>query len=785
MKAYLTPTYLTTASILLLLLILSGCSATRYLNDDQALVKKVNLVGINKEYEEKVYSYVQKDVRPNSRFNLALYNLVNTRHGKYRTDKIRKIGEAPNILDSSLVEISRVQIEKYLQTKGFFKAKVTSDIEVKDKKAYLTFTADKGPLFRVRNFTYVIPDSAVKKLYEANRQSFTHIRENKRYDADTLAYEREQIYQMMKDHGYYDYLRQYVRFSVDSNLNSSQADLKLFIDNPPGKEHHQVYTINNTYFMIHDTDGKNHRHSDSTVVDSQYHFVDYSTRFSSRKLSKYIFLKKGDLYNTTNESLTYNRLYELNVFKNLAITYNKSADSTLHELDPSIEATPLKRMSNRIEGEYTFNSGRSGFNIGDTYTNRNLFRGAEQLEIKFKYGILFDNLAGKAFSSVYNRDLELGAKLTFPRLIIPFFNLDMNRNGVPHTTISSSVQLFDQRSAFKNRIFINSISYDWVETQYKLHSLTPISLEYRNGSFDPAFRDSLQKQGYELYIRTNDRRYFSVGSQYTFTYNAIRLLTYDNFLYAKVNIDAAGNLIGLLSRGLGLKRDANGDRTIFGLPYLQYVKTELDLRYYLSLGGEKQLVMRLNPGVGYPYGNSEILPFEKNFYAGGSSGVRAWQARTLGPGNYNRSVIADEDTRRNLRGLDQLGEIKLEGNLEYRFKILNNLLGAKLKGATFTDFGNLWRVRETADNPGGEFKFNKFLGQLAIGAGAGLRFDLEYFVLRFDAGIKVKDPQFTGKDQYVLKYFFNSKEFKERYAQTNAPDRYNFIQYNFGIGMPF
>ena len=251
----------------------------------------------------------------------------------------------------------------------------------------------------------------------------------------------------------------------------------------------------------------------------------------------------------------------------------------------------------------------------------------------------------------------------------------------------------------------------------------------------------------------------------------------------------AGNSLGLLNQIIKFDRDTDGYRRILGLPYQQYIKTEIDLRYYRSLGGERQLVARINPGIGIAYGNSDQLTFEKNFFAGGSSGVRAWQARTLGPGNYNRAVLGSDgkaDTLRlNLRNLDQLGEIKFEANLEYRFKIADNILNAKVKGATFADFGNVWRREKAVENPGGEFRFNKFLNQLAIGVGAGLRFDLNYFVFRLDAGFKVKDPQFTGSDQYVIKYLFNKKDFKQEYKATHRPDIYRFVQYNFGIGMPF
>ncbi|SDM99906.1 Outer membrane protein assembly factor BamA [Daejeonella rubra] len=750
----------------------------------------MKLVGVDKQFSETALTFVQSDIRPNSRQNLALYNIFNTSKGKYRTDRIKAIGEAPHVLDSSLMEISRVQIEKFLASKGYFNAKVKSDLKVEKQKAEIVFTADVGPEFKIRDISYEIEDTTVSALYLANRNKFSRLKEGKRFDSDTLAYEREQIYKLMKQHGYYDYVRQFVRFDVDSNLLSSEANLRLFLANPANKTAHQTYNIDNSLLTISTSNGVSDAlKADTVVVDSQFHFVDYSGKFDAKPISRYIYLKKNDLYSIDNEEITYDRLYDLNVFRNLKIEYQKSGDSTF-KLLPNYTITPLKRMSNRIEGEYTFNSGRNGFNIGNTYTNRNLFGGAEHLEIKAKYGIFFDaNGSGNVFDRIFSRDLQLGANLVIPKLLVPFNIPAMGRNGIPRTTISSSFQLFDQRQAFSSRVFINSITYDWVETKTKLHSLTPINIEFRKGKLDPVFKDSLIQRGFELYVRTNDRRFFNLGSQYAFTQNAIKLNTYGNFFYFRGSLDAAGNSLGLLNKIVNFNVDKDGFRTVMGLPYQQYVKTELDIRYYRSFGGEKQLVARINPGVGIAYGNSDQLTFEKNFFAGGSSGVRAWQARTLGPGNYNRAVLGSDgkaDTlRANLRNLDQLGEIKLEGNLEYRFKIADNILNAKVKGATFADIGNVWRRKRTVENPGGEFKFNQFLGQLAVGVGAGLRFDLNYFVFRLDAGIKVKDPQFTGSDQYVIKHLFNKKQFKLDYAETHRPDIYRFVQYNFGIGMPF
>jgi len=760
------------------------------LSDDQALVKKVTLDSVDKEFSVKALTYVQNDIRPNSRLYLALYNTFNTKKGKYRTDRIKAIGQAPHLLDSSLVEISRVQIEKFLATKGYFKAKVKSDIKVENKKAEITFTANQGPLFKIRNIKYEIADSVVSALYMSSRDKFTRMREGQRYDSDSLAFEREQIFRLMKQNGYYDYVRQFVRFDVDSNTYSSQADLILYLANPVDKPAHQVYTIDDSFITIRNSNGlTDSLVKDTVVVDTQYRFVDHSRKFDARPISKFIYIKKGEIYNVDKEDLTYDRLYDLNVFRNVKIDYAKTSDST-NRLRPIYDISPLKKMSNRVEGEYTFNSGRNGFNIGNTYTNRNLFGGAELLEVKARYGLLFDTKAdGNLLDKIFSRDLQLGVNLVIPKLLVPFPIPTIGKNGIPHTTISSSLQLFDQRQAFSSRVFINAITYDWLETKYKMHSVTPINIEFRKGKLDRVFMDTLRQRGYELYVRTNNRRFFNLGSQYAYTLNTIRLPTYSNFIFFRGSVDAAGNTLGLLNRIVKFKTDDAGDRTIFGLPYQQYVKTEVDVRFYRSLGGEKQFIVRLNPGIGVPYGNSQQLTFEKNFFAGGSTGVRAWQARTLGPGNYNRASLGTggkaDTLRANLRNLDQLGEYKLEGNLEYRFTMAENFLNAKVKGAGFVDFGNVWRKKETPENPGGEFKFNKFLGQLAVGTGIGLRFDLNYFVFRLDAGIKVKDPQFKGSDQYVIRYLFNKSEFRDRYEVTNFPDVYRFVQYNFGIGMPF
>jgi len=772
------------ASIALLLILSVSCRSTRLLDDGQALVTKTEITGIDPSLEEQAHAYIPVDIRPNSRINLFIYNLANAKKGGYRKEDIRNVGEPPHILDSALVDFSTQQINRYLRSKGYFNASVSNDIVTKGKRAHVFFRAVPGEPFTLRNVAVDIADPGLAQVYEEARLGFSRIKSGVRYDEDSLVVEREQIYHLMRQAGYFDYLRQYMRVDVDTALQNNQADLKLIVDNPEGRAAHTQYVIDSSFVTIrHDRPELNLDRPELARLAGDLYFEDHTGRFRSAPIDRYLFHRQGDRYNVDMEDLTYDRLYELNGFRSVKITYDKP---DTNRLNVHYELVPRAYMGNQTEGEYTFNAGMSGFNIGNTFTHRNLFGGLEQLEVKLRYGVLFDSrLSGNLFDRVFNNDFQAGVNITVPRLITPFDVPPVGTNGLPRTIFSVNIQAFDQFQTYSNRYFSGTLSYNWYSSRYRQHTLTPLVLEYRYGQLNSEFAENLIKNGFLLYVRSNNRAYFGLGSQYTYTINAAKLSWLEDFLYFRGALDLSGNVLGLASQVVNFKRNEDGEKEVLGVPYLQYAKAEVDLRYYRYLGGDRQLVVRLNPGVALPYGNnSSLLIFEKSFFGGGMNGMRAWQARTLGPGNYNREVL-DPGLRLNLRNLDQLGEIKLEGNVEYRFKLVNDIFGAKLKAATFADFGNIWRIRENELNPGGEFKFDKFLGQIALGAGAGLRFDLDYFVVRLDAGMKVRDPQFEGTKQWVISELFNSREFKEQYRLTNAPDRYNFIQYNFGIGMPF
>lgn len=776
--------YFLYASIGFLLLIFSACRSTRFLEEDQSLVVRTEVDGLDSELKEQAEDYIPAGVLPNSRLNLFLYHLANTSSGKYKTQNIRKIGEAPHILDSALVDLAALQINRFLFNKGYLNAQVQDSISFKGRKAAVHFQVDTGRPYTIDRILLDIADPSVATLYLQNKQKFSSLRPGIQLDIDSIAAEREGFFTFMRSQGYYDFTRQHMHVDIDTTIGQYRVDLQVNIDQDVGRKQHIKYQIDSSFIQIkHQDPRRNLTEPRISVQPGGMVFQDYTGSFRPRALARHVFHQQDDFYNLSLENLTYDRLYELNSFRSVKIDYTKT-DS--NKLQVHYELIPRALMSNQIEGEYTFSGGMSGFNLANTFSHRNLFGGSEQLDIKLSYGLLFDaRMDGGLLDRVFNNDFQIGVNVTVPRLLTPFGLWGMGQYGLPRTTFSSTLQIFDQLLTYHNRYAVNTMTYHWWSSRFQQHQFSPVVLEYRLGRLNSSFAQELIDQGYLLYVRSNNRAYFGLGSQYVYTYNAPRLNRLEDFFYMRSALDFSGNLLHLASQLFPFRENSDGEKELFGAPYLQYAKLEGDFRFYKHFGRNRQLIFRFNPGIAIPYGNnSSMLIFEKSFYGGGMNGMRAWQARTLGPGNYNRKDL-DPALRMNLRNLDQLGEIKLETNLEYRFRILNNLWGAKVNGAAFTDMGNIWQLKDQQLTPGGSFQADKFLGQIAIGAGAGLRFDLEYFVLRLDVGAKVKDPQFEAGDQWVIRKWFNGKTFKENYAVTNAPDRYRFVQYNFGIGMPF
>ena len=773
------------------MIFIQACSLTRRLNDNEALVRKVTINGVDKEFAEAASNFVDKEQQPSSWFSIQIYNIFNKRSNE------KSFVDSPSILDSTLVEFSRIQIERFLKNKGYIKAKVSNTIKIKRKKAQIIFTAAEGPMFRIRKNQDSIPDKNVANLYHVNRPRFSHIEPGGRFDTDSLAYDRDEFYMIMKRNGYYDFYRQYINYNYDSTFNSSVVDLKITIDNPVGSLAHKIYTINNTTITIANSAGETFGNADTTIIDSQFRYIDYSKKFRPKTVINYVFQKKGQIYDIDKQTLTTSRLSGLNVFRNVPNPIYDTLKDGSNRLNTRIDIIPLKQMTDRIEGGLLVNGGKYGYNIGNTFTERNLFKRAAILQIKTDWSVLYDrNTLTANPTGIENQSLRLGGNLIYPFIITPFNFPILGKYGVPHTTFSTNYQLYYQRDLVQRSSYSTSITYDFAETADKLHILTPIDFEFSKGVISDQAKRELNNANLYAYSFLIGRTLFTSGSAYTFRYHANKLNSYSNFTYFQGNIDVGGNTLYLLSRLFNTVKDSVGERTFAGRTFAQYVKGEIDFRIYKNVGEEKQFIFRLNTGIGVPFANSNTKSwiFEKEFYVGGSNDMRAWLPRTLGPGQFNRATYygtgTDNDKlRSSLKYLDQYGEIKIVSNIEYRYKIANNFFGTKLRGAFFTDLGNVWRLDDQVNQPNAALKLNSILQSSAMDIGTGLRLDLNYFVFRLDAAFKFKDPQFIGTNQWVLinhyDELFRAGAFKNNYKATNSGDTYNFMQLNFGIGMPF
>src|SRR5690606_17543096 len=405
------------ASITFLLLFFESCRSAKYLEEDQALVTKVDLEGFPTHLKESAYQYISNEIRPNSALNLTIYNIFNTKSGKYKTENIRSVGEAPRVLDSSLVELSAIQIQRFLQTRGYFRAKVTPDISVNNKKSKINFLATPDSLFRIGTITTNFDADYVSQVYQNSVKNKSNLQSGKPYNVNDFGELRESLYDAMRNEGYYDYLRQYMRIAVDTNRNAETADIEIQVS-VPDSTILKPYRINDVSVRINNYDGNNSNAGVIADTTSGIEFLDYSSRYKLKPLSRYMYLREGERYSLENENLSYDRLYEMNGFRSVKINYEKEGDSLLNV---NYELTPRSLMSNQVEGEYTFSSGMSGFNVGNTFSHRNIFGGSELLELKLKYGVLFDpRLSGKLSEKIFNNDFQAGVSLVIPRMLLPF-----------------------------------------------------------------------------------------------------------------------------------------------------------------------------------------------------------------------------------------------------------------------------------------------------------------------------------------------------------------------------
>ncbi len=767
------------ANILFFSFVLSifwGCNPTKNIGKHQYLLNKNSIKSNKSELKEDLSTLTKQ--KPNRkilgvfRFHLGIYNLVNTtktsepKNGYQRFTKKAKewikrtIGEEPVIYDSLATLKSLGQMELYMHNKGYFNAVVKDSAVFKNKKANVYYYIKTENAYTIRTITRESKDSLINAILNTE-QDLSLIKSGNNYDASLLQKERERFANDLKNRGYYFFNKEYIYFKIDSALHSHQVDIVMGVRvqnenaTPLKEEMHHVYKIDDIYIQPDYNPRTLENIPTDTLLYKDNYFVSYNKTLQYKPdiLLQKIYIKKGEIFKSSYLENSYRGLSDLGVFKFTNIHFEQVKDTTLYRLNCFIQLTPSAKESFTIETEGTHNGGILGVAGNITFRNKNTFKGAELFEFKLKGALEAQksNNDNQNNQTLFNT-IRVGPEvsLNFQKFLLPFYFSRQSKYLSPRTTIPVSYN-YEKRPGY-NRTNTNiSLNYNWRKNTFISKSFTLVEISKVNVEKDASFEEKLQKLNDPL-ISNSYQTHLTTISRYTFFYNNQNVNKKSDFTFFRFSTEFSGNILRGINTYILKSPIDNNSYKILGVNYSQFIRPEFDYRYYHVLNQYNTFVYRIYTGVGYAYMNSTSLPVEKLFFAGGASDIRGWQARTLGPGSYRAPA----------NSIDQNGDLKLEGNLEYRFYLFKIL-----EGAAFVDAGNIWALNQSK-LAGSEFAKSTFLNEIAIAGGLGARFNFTFFIFRLDGGIKIKDP---------------SKDINNRYVYQNT--KLKDINWNIGIGYPF
>jgi outer membrane protein insertion porin family len=721
-----------------------GCSNTKYLPEGDFLYTgssvKVKDSVITKK-ERKALENEAKDLlvpKPNKQIlglrpKLLVYNWV----GQPKKDKgIRywlrtKVGEAPVLFSKVDLDYNASILRNFMENKGYFKTRVSADSTAKNKRATAQYTILPKRQYKIKSVQFPKDSSDLgKSIARTSRR--TLLKEGNPYDLDIIKAERERIDARLKEKGYYYFNPDYILAQVDTTKGDHEVTIKLKIKDETPDKATIAYKINKivvypNFSILKDSvtyrDEDIVRYKDFTIIDSAH-------TFKPRVFDRALYFKKGDFYNRKNHNLSLNRFVNLGTF-NFVKNEFKVSDSIKNTLDTYYYLTLLPKKFIRFEVLGKTNSASyTGSEIKVNWNNRNVFRSAELLTVSVFGGADFQLSGENKGHNIFKLGTE--TSLTWPRFITPF-KIEGSSEFVPRTKATVRYEYQNRTQLYSLNSFKTSFGYIWKNNIRKEHQLNVVDITYVSPNnvtaeyqedidADPSLGKVIEKQ-------------LIFGPTYSYTFTNTMLKRKKNTFYFNGEVDLAGNVTGLAT-GANVKQ---GDTiTIFDVPFSQYIKVNADFRHYFKLGKESQLASRIIVGAGFAYGNSSTLPTTKQFVVGGTNSIRAFRARSLGPGSYQAPITS------NSYFPDQSADLKLEINTEYRAKIYG-----LMKGALFVDAGNIWLLNADPNKPGAEIS-KDFIKQIAVGAGAGLRFDFSFLILRTDFAFPLRKPYLPEGQRWVL-----------------------------------
>lgn len=754
------------------LFLLASCSSTKSLPEGEKLYTGAAIKMTGSGLPARKRNVLKSDLqgltrpKPNSKvlglpIKLYIYNAFAKKKKKSLFGKLRdKYGQPPVLLSSVDLENNTKILQNHLENKGYFRAKVAGDTVVKKKKGSAVYNVETGEQYTIANVQFPADSSTLASAIGETVKE-TLLKKGEPYDLDLIKGERARIDAVVKEKGYYFFSPDYLKAQVDSISDNHTVDMRLILKPETPDEAKLAYRINNVY--IYSGYNLNGANLDTNKAHAQfyegYYVIDRRNRFKPKLFSQIMRFGPGDLYNRTDHNLTLNRLINLNQFRYVKNRFETVPDSA--KLNTYYYLTPLPRQSLRAEIATTTKTNNfNGTQLTLNYRNRNRFHAGEQLSVSAYVGTEVG--IGSTYKG-YNT-YRSGAQVDFaiPRFVVPFFHFNTKGGFVPRTNIQLGYDVLNRRKLYTINSYRAGLGYLWRESQTKQHEFYPISINYTQPlNITQEFIDSANQPGRQYLLHVVDSQ-FIIGSTYQYNFNQLAAgVQNTNSFYFNGLADLSGNIAGLLS---GADQSSGKESRILGARFNQYIKLEADGRYYRKIGLKSTWANRVIIGYGNPYGNSNELPYIKQFFSGGNNSVRAFRARTLGPGTF-RDKRADS-----LKGgfyPDQTGDIKLEFNTEFR----PHLYGP-IYGALFVDAGNVWLKNEDPERPGAKFG-KDFLKQLAVGAGAGIRVDIQLFVIRLDVAIPLRSPWEAPPSQL------------SNIQLGNAAYRKENIVYNLAIGYPF
>lgn len=722
-----------------LIIFLVSCSTTKFVPEGQYLVERVKVKSTSEDVDPKsVKDYVKltSNSRLFSLFKIPLrtYSLAGHDTAKWVNRFLHSIGEAPVLYDHRQMEETRKNLDIALMNKGYLKGYTQVDTLIKNRKISITYTLVPGEGYYVRNVKYDIKDSKIEQIIKSEIDEIRILHEGTPLDVDILDTERKRISSKLTNMGYYRFNKDFITYLVDTLAGSTLVDVTMQLD---------LYRANSRMEPI--------GHPVYTIGSINYTTDENKLNIRKSVLMENTVLKEGGLFEEDALQQTYNRFARLSAIKytNISLKENDS----LRTIDCDIQINTAKPSIISFQPEGTNTAGDLGVAVKAAYENRNLFHGSETFSIEPRFA--YEHIKElKGYDGHHYEEYGIETKLSFPRFIMPFLSSRVKQSLLATSELAVSYNL-QNRPEFHRRVFSGSWRYRWTNAAKNLS----YKFDFLNLNFVsmPWISETFKKEYLEG--ETTKNAILKYNYENLFIMNLSFGMSFNNGIDAwKFNVESAGNLLTGLSAVFSAKKNADNQYMPFGIANAQYIKGDFDYVHNFHIDNNNSLVLHAGLGIAYPYGNSSILPFEKRYFSGGANSVRGWSVRGLGPGKYT-----SKDG--NINFINQTGDMKLDLNAEFR-----TYLFWKFNGAIFVDAGNIWTLRDYADQPGGKFRFTSFLSEIAASYGLGLRLNFDYFILRFDVAMKAINPAYEKDDwHYPIIHPKFSRDFT----------------FHFAVGMPF